>query len=71
MEEYLDVFDENNQPTGVVLPRRQVHAEGLWHRTVHIYLFRKGADGLKKEKGSGTFFTPSCFSLPTRTKNVT
>lgn len=46
-EEYLDVFDENNQPTGVSLPRRQIHAEGLWHRTVHIYLFRKGADGLE------------------------
>ncbi len=46
-EENLDVFDENNQPTGVALPRRQIHAEGLWHRTVHIYLFRKGADGLE------------------------
>lgn len=46
-KEYLDVFDKNNQPTGVALPRRQVHAEGLWHRTVHIYLFRKGADGLE------------------------
>ena len=46
-EEYLDVIDENNQPTGVVLPRRQVHAEGLWHRTVHVYLFRKGANGLE------------------------
>lgn len=46
-EEYLDVFDENNQPTGEVLPRKQVHAEGFWHRTVHIYLFRKGADGLE------------------------
>ncbi|MBP9728107.1 MAG: NUDIX domain-containing protein [Candidatus Moranbacteria bacterium] len=46
-EEYLDVFDENNQPTGVALSRGQVHAEALWHRTVHIYLFRRGADGLE------------------------
>lgn len=46
-EEYLDVFDENNQPTGEILSRRQVHEEGLWRRTVHIYLFRKGATGLE------------------------
>lgn len=46
-EELLDVLDENNQSTGVVLPRKQVHAEGLWHRTVHIYLFRKSVTGLE------------------------
>jgi isopentenyldiphosphate isomerase len=65
-EEYLDVFDENNQPTGVALPRGQVHAEGLWHRTVHIYLFRQRIEGLefllhlrsmKKESAPGCWDT--------------
>ena len=40
-EEYLDVFNENNQPTGEKALRSFVHAQGLWHRTVHIYLFRE------------------------------
>ena len=65
-EEYLDVFDEQNQPTGVALPRSQVHAEGLWHRTVHIYLYRQGTLGLEfllhlrsmqKETGPGRWDT--------------
>lgn len=40
-EELLDVVDENNHLTGESLPRSEVHAGGLWHRTAHIYLFRR------------------------------
>ena len=36
MEELLDVLDENGLKTGQVLPRKQVHKEGLWHRVVLI-----------------------------------
>ena len=39
--EYLDIVDENNESTGEKKLRTEVHAQGLWHRTVHIYLFRK------------------------------
>jgi isopentenyldiphosphate isomerase len=41
MEELLDIVDENNNPTGKSAPRSKIHSEGIWHRTVHIYLFRK------------------------------
>jgi isopentenyldiphosphate isomerase len=47
MEELLDIVDENNNLTGKNAPRSQVHAEGLWHRTVHIYLFRKKNDKIE------------------------
>lgn len=40
-EEFLDIVSENNELTGESALRSRVHAEGLWHRTVHIYLFRK------------------------------
>lgn len=40
-EEFLDIVDENNNLTGESVPRSKIHAEGIWHRTVHIYLFRK------------------------------
>jgi isopentenyldiphosphate isomerase len=40
-EEFLDIVDENNKLTGESAPRSKVHAEGIWHRTVHICLFRK------------------------------
>ncbi len=44
-EEYLDIVDENNRPTGEKRLRSEVHDTGLWHRTVHIYLFRKSGEG--------------------------
>lgn len=35
--ELLDVFDEHENHIGV-LPRSQVHAEGLWHKTSQVWL---------------------------------
>lgn len=39
-QEYFDVVDENNTPTGEKVLRSIAHATGIWHRTVHIYLYR-------------------------------
>lgn len=39
--EQLDLVDDKNRPTGQTELRSVVHSTGLWHRTVHIYLFRK------------------------------
>lgn len=46
-EEFLGIVDENNELTGESVLRSKVHAEGLWHRTVHVYIFRKNNDGLE------------------------
>jgi len=40
-EESLDIVDENNNLIGESALRSKIHAEGIWHRTVHIYIFRK------------------------------
>ena len=37
-DEPLDVLDEEGQPTGEQVARREVHARGLWHAAVHIWL---------------------------------
>ena len=39
--EYLDIVDEDNKPTGEKRLRSEVHALGLWHRTVHAYFYRE------------------------------
>ena len=39
-DELLDIVDENNNLTGEKAPRSKIHSEGIWHRTVHIYIFR-------------------------------
>lgn len=43
-EEYFDLVDENNIPTGNKATRKDAHSQGLWHRTVHIYLIRNLRD---------------------------
>lgn len=40
-EEYFDILDEHGNPTGKTASRLDAHLRGLWHRTVHLYLFRK------------------------------
>lgn len=35
-EELLDVLDENGIKTGEVLPRKEVHKRGLWHRIIVV-----------------------------------
>lgn len=39
MEERIDILDELGQKTGASRTRSEVHRLGLWHRTVHIWLF--------------------------------
>lgn len=36
-DELLDIYDETMRPLGTAT-RARAHAEGLWHRTVHIWL---------------------------------
>lgn len=47
MEEYFDIVDENGIPTGEIKSRREAHSKGLWHRTVHIYVFRKSSERIE------------------------
>ncbi len=39
--EYFDVIDESGAPTGQTVSREQAHAEGIPHRTAHIWILRK------------------------------
>lgn len=40
MSELLDVLDEHGTPTGRSVLRSEVHQKGLWHGTVHIYVYQ-------------------------------
>ena len=41
MEEQIDILDSDGKPLGYSRGRSEVHAKGLWHRTVHIWAFDK------------------------------
>ena len=40
--ELLDVVDAYDNRTGLVLPKSQIHAEGLLHRDVHVWFVHDG-----------------------------
>lgn len=55
--EYLDYYDENDNYLGFK-SRAEVHKEGLWHKTVHCWLYDKeGNVYFQIRKDSGTFYT--------------
>ena len=42
--DYLDIVDESGNPTGKTVSREEAHAEGILHRTAHVWIVRE-ADG--------------------------
>ena len=40
--ELLDVVDAYDSRTGLVLPKSQIHAEGLLHRDMHVWIVHEG-----------------------------
>lgn len=40
-EEMIDILNSDGTPAGYSRGRTEVHAKGLWHRTVHIWAFDK------------------------------
>jgi isopentenyl-diphosphate Delta-isomerase len=45
-KEYLDIVDENGNPTGEKELRSVVHEKGLRHRTVYVFLYKKDKEKL-------------------------
>lgn len=39
-DELFEIYDADGQPTGRVKPRGQVHRDGDWHRSIHIWIWR-------------------------------
>ncbi len=71
--EYLDVVDENGDPTGETVARAVAHAEGIRHRTAHVWVVRRKEDGydlllqkrsMEKESYPGLYDTSSAGHIP-------
>ena len=71
--EWLDVVDENGEPTGETVARTVAHAEGIRHRTAHVWVVRNTPDGYEillqkrakdKESFPGMYDTSSAGHIP-------
>jgi isopentenyldiphosphate isomerase len=38
--EYLDIVDSNNNLTGKAISKHEAHEQKLWHRSVHVWIYR-------------------------------
>ena len=65
-EEWLDVVDEQGNPTGELVERKRAHREGVRHRSSHVWLFRKKENSVqillqKRSPGKDSF--PGCYDI--------
>lgn len=64
--EWLDIVDENGDPTGETVERCYAHRNGVPHRTAHVWLFRR-RDGVteillqKRSENKDSF--PGCYDI--------
>lgn len=64
--ELLDIVDEKGIPTGETVERERAHAEGILHRTAHVWLLRKkeGKVQILLQKRSGEKDSyPGCYDI--------
>lgn len=64
--EYLDIVDENGEPTGKTVEREDAHRQGIRHRTSHVWLFRTNngrAQVLLQKRSLNKDSYPGCLDI--------
>lgn len=64
--EYLDIVDENGEPTGETVERTRAHRDGIRHRTSHVWIMRRGENGaevLLQKRSADKDSHPGCYDI--------
>lgn len=61
--ELLDVVDENDKLTGNQASRDEVHDKGLWHRSVHIWIYSKSGKVLLQLRNKNMKEEPNLWDI--------
>ncbi|MDC6365001.1 MULTISPECIES: NUDIX hydrolase [Flavobacteriaceae] len=51
MDELVDILDENGKPTGQSCLKSEAHQKGLFHATVHVWLYTANGQILIQQRG--------------------
>ncbi len=62
LTEYFETFDEEGRPAGLVA-RPTVHRDGLWHRAVHVWLFRSDGRVYVQRRTPEKDVSPDCLDV--------
>jgi len=61
--EMLDIFDEQGNPTGQAKDRFSVHRDGLWHRSVHVWIMNSRGKLLIQRRSAGKVDNPNKWDI--------
>ena len=61
--EYIDIFDENNNPTGEIKEKVQAHEDGNFHRTAHIWIMNNKKELLLQKRSATKKSHPNCWDI--------
>ncbi len=61
--EYIDIFDENNNPTGDIKEKTKAHEEGNFHRTAHIWIMDDKRELLLQKRSATKKSHPNCWDI--------
>ena len=61
--EYIDIFDDNNIPTGEIKEKTQAHEEGNFHRTAHIWIINNNKELLLQKRSATKKSHPNCWDI--------
>lgn len=61
--EYIDIFDENNNPIGEVKEKTQAHEDGNFHRTAHIWIMNDKKEILLQKRSATKKSHPNCWDI--------
>lgn len=61
--EYIDIFDENNNPIGQVKEKEKAHEDGDFHRTVHIWIINNNNELLLQRRSPNKKSHPNCWDI--------
>lgn len=61
--EYIDIFDENNNPIGKIKEKQQAHEEGDFHRTAHIWIMNDKNELLLQKRSASKKSHPNCWDI--------
>ena len=61
--DYFDILDENGKPTGYTRSRVEAHEQGLWHRTVHVWVVNARGEVLLQKRAPGLVSRPGKWDI--------
>lgn len=62
-EEAVDVFDRGDCPTGNIVPKKQAHEQGLWHRSAHVWIYNYQGDILMQKRAAAKDTFPGLWDI--------